>query len=239
MTADWRRLYGKICENQELGECSLGANLLFERILTKTDDAGRFYADPILINKLVFTARKDIKDRQISKWLEELANKKLIQLYVANNKKYLFFCNFHKYQQLRKDIKPKIFFPEPPVTNTEQSVTNTEQSVDIRIEENREEEKRIDIDTRTFFDYFLLKTQKNFKLTPDKQDLIAKRLKEGYTLEQLKQAVDNFVQDDWEGRRDHLDLIYCIGKQKGKPDNLEKWLNWKPKDKFDKYLKKE
>ena len=56
MMADWRKLYGKICENQELGECSMGANLLFERILTKTDDEGRYYADPTLINKLIFTS---------------------------------------------------------------------------------------------------------------------------------------------------------------------------------------
>jgi len=76
-----------------------------------------------------------------------------------------------------------------------------------------------------FWEYFILKTKKNFKLTRDKQELIEKRLREGYTLEQLKQAVDNFVQDTWESRAEHLDLIYCIGKQKGKPDNLEKWLN--------------
>lgn len=88
------------------------------------------------------------------------------------------------------------------------------------------ESKEKDLDT--FFSYFNLKTKKAFKLTPAAKDLITKRLKEGYTLEQLKKAVDNFVLDDWPERQNRLDLIYCIGRQRGKPDNLEKWLNYKP-----------
>lgn len=75
-----------------------------------------------------------------------------------------------------------------------------------------------------FWEYFLLKTKKKFTLTKDKKDLIKKCLSE-HSLDDLKRAVDNFVADDWAGRSDNLDLIYCIGKQKGKPDNLEKWLN--------------
>ncbi len=80
-------------------------------------------------------------------------------------------------------------------------------------------------DIQLFFDYFLLKTKKQFRLTTISKGLIAARLKEGYTLDQLRKAVDNFIADTWEGRKNHLDLIYCIGRQKGKPDNLEKWLN--------------
>ncbi len=142
MMADWRKLHSKICENEELGECSIGANLLFERLLIKTDDEGRFYGNPIIINKLVFTARKDIKNSQIDKWLVELTKKELIQPYIANKKKYLYFLNFHKYQQLRKDIKPKIYYPTPPVTDSERPVTDSLQPVDIRGEEKRGEERR-------------------------------------------------------------------------------------------------
>jgi uncharacterized phage protein (TIGR02220 family) len=82
--------------------------------------------------------------------------------------------------------------------------------------------------TQEVFDYFLLKTKKTFRMTPAAQNLIEQRLNDGYTLEQLKQAIDNFVQDDWPERHKHLDLIYCLGKQRGKPDALEKWLNYKP-----------
>lgn len=84
-------------------------------------------------------------------------------------------------------------------------------------------------DTHTFFDYFCLKTKKAFKLTDANKQLIAKKLKEGYTIDDLKKATDNFVRDDWPERVNRLDLIYCIGKQRGKPDNLEKWMNIQPK----------
>ena len=80
------------------------------------------------------------------------------------------------------------------------------------------------------FTYYLIKTKKKFKLTIDRMALIKKRLKEGYKVDDLKTAIDNFVLDDWEGRANHMDLIYCIGKQKGKPDALEKWLNKKGGD---------
>ncbi|MES0334816.1 MAG: Lin1244/Lin1753 domain-containing protein [Candidatus Magnetobacterium sp. LHC-1] len=95
---------------------------------------------------------------------------------------------------------------------------------------NKEINKEINKDVETFFDYFTLKTKKRFRLTDANKELIRTRLKDGYTIEQLKKAVDNFIQDDWPERKDHMDLIYCIGKQKGKPDNLEKWLNYKPKE---------
>ena len=96
--------------------------------------------------------------------------------------------------------------------------------MDMDMDMDKDKDKEVLI----FWNYYLLKVKKKFKLTSDKKALIKKKLGEGYTLEQLKQAVDRFAQDDWEGRQDRLDLIYCIGKQQGKPDNLEKWLN-KPK----------
>lgn len=80
-----------------------------------------------------------------------------------------------------------------------------------------------------FFAYYLLKTKTKFRLTPDKKALILSRLQTGYTIDQLKLAVDNFIKDPWEDRKKHLDLIYCIGKQRGKPDSLEKWLNFSVK----------
>jgi len=89
-----------------------------------------------------------------------------------------------------------------------------------------------------FFNYFLLKTKKVFKLTLTNRNLIRQRLNDGFTIEQMEQAVDNFMQDDWPDRQKHLDLIYCIGIR-NKIDNLEKWLNYKPKDKTTLIFKKE
>ena len=87
-------------------------------------------------------------------------------------------------------------------------------------------------DIEDFFSYYKEKIKKNVRLTDEKIRLIKAKLSEGYSIEQLKQAVDNFIQDDWVGRKDNLDLIYCIGKQKDKADNLEKWINYVPSKKL-------
>jgi hypothetical protein len=74
-----------------------------------------------------------------------------------------------------------------------------------------------------FWGYFLLKTKRAFKLTEDKKKLIKQCLLE-HPLGDLKKAVDAFVSDPWPERKRYMDLIYCIGKQRGKPDNVERWL---------------
>ena len=98
-----------------------------------------------------------------------------------------------------------------------------------------EVDKEVDKDKNSkcvteFFNYFLLKTKKSLKLTSERKVIIEHRLKEGRTLEQLKQAVDNFILDDWQDRHKFIDIVYCIGIR-NKVDNLDKWLNNKPKKK--------
>ena len=82
-------------------------------------------------------------------------------------------------------------------------------------------------DISIWWEHFLLKTKRKFKFTADKKALIKKRLLEGRTMDEFKIVVDNFVNDKWSGRSDNMNLIYCIGKQRDKPDNFEKWLNMK------------
>lgn len=111
--------------------------------------------------------------------------------------------------------------------------------VDKEKEEDKDKEKEEDKSAPLvdFFNYYLLKTKRSFRLTDSNRALIEKRLGEGFTVDQLKTAVDNFVADDWPDRHKHLELIYCIGQQKGRPDNLEKWLNKPKTSEVDKWRK--
>jgi len=95
--------------------------------------------------------------------------------------------------------------------------------VDIDKEVEEEIEKRKKFVTETF-DYFLLKTKQKLQLTSERKAIIEKRYKNGKTIEELKKAIDNFIQDDWEDRSKFMDLIYCLGVR-NKIDNFEKWLN--------------
>ena len=107
--------------------------------------------------------------------------------------------------------------------------------VDKEVEEEIERRKGF---VTEIFGYFLLKTKQKLQLTSERKLIIERRYRDGQTIERLKTAVDNFIQDDWEERPKFMDLVYCIGIR-NKIDNLDKWLNWKPKDPMAKYLKKE
>ena len=151
--------------------------------------------------------------------MKGLMNEGMIELTTRPRGNLITVLNYDRYQKLENYLMKKSH--EEPQTNHKQTTTDKELI---------ERKEKINTCIESFFQYFLLKTRKEFKLTKDKRRLIARRFEEGYTLQQLKQAVDSFVADDWPGRADHLDLIYCIGKQKGKPDNLEKWLNIQKKE---------
>jgi len=114
--------------------------------------------------------------------------------------------------------------------NFVECVTELSKVRTLELEEELEKDKESKDEkfVTEFFGYFLLKTKKAFKLTPTVRILIRQRLKQGFTIEQMRQAVDNFIQDDWSEREKHLDLVYCIGVR-NKIDNLDKWLNYKPK----------
>ena len=105
-------------------------------------------------------------------------------------------------------------------------VTKEDNQACIEVEKIRSREDKDNGRVTDFFNYFVTKTNKNLKLTAERQAIIKKRLEEGRTIQELKTAVDNFVQDDWQDRHKFIDIVYCIGVR-NKIDNLDKWLNSK------------
>ena len=107
-----------ICIDKRLNSVSEGAENLFYRLLSKTDDAGRVFADSSLIKGQIYP-RREISLKGIEERLRELnevkddKGKGLIVLYEAKNEMYCCFPNFNKHQTLRSDIKQKISYPQP------------------------------------------------------------------------------------------------------------------------------
>jgi uncharacterized phage protein (TIGR02220 family) len=101
-------------------------------------------------------------------------------------------------------------------------------SLDKEKDKEKEEEKErssVTNSTRlvnSVFDYFLGKTKKRFQLTQDRRKLI-KGVLEAYSENDCKRAIDNFVNDPWPDRKQHLDPKYCF-----KLEKFEKWVNQKP-----------
>jgi hypothetical protein len=84
--------------------------------------------------------------------------------------------------------------------------------------------------SRLMFDYYLQKTGKKFAFTDDRRRLVEQALGR-YTPEEVRYAIDRFVEDDWPERQRYLDPVYCFGKQRGKADNLDRWVNTPPRKK--------
>ena len=237
-----RYLKPEFWKDEDIAELSPIIRLFFMGLWNFADKSGRLEDRPKYLKKEIFPDQK----ADVEKFLITLtkvktnSNRPFIQRYEENGEKYIQILSWYKHQKPHHTEAESKIPPAPPLSKDNGDGEGKKQSRELRNGEVTVKkplnEKNKDIDT--FFSYYLLKTKKAFKLTPDKKALIHQRLKDGYTLEQLKQAVDNFMLDDWKGREDRLDLIYCIGKQKDKPDNLEKWLN-KKQDPFAKYYKKE
>lgn len=91
-----------------------------------------------------------------------------------------------------------------------------------------ENESEYEIETvKEVFSYFCLMLSKKIQLTPERKDIITKRLKEGRTIEEMKTAIYNFSKDDWPDRYKHCDIVYCLGTR-NKVNNLDRWLSHEP-----------
>jgi len=220
----------EICESNSFASLKDSNSQLLCILLTSWwDDHGKMIGDEIWIQGNIVRKLPQFTIKEIKRCLINIDLNTDVQWWIDEfGCKWLYWSNFDKHQTISQEKKTKDILPSPKIPkNPQKSLGEHHQQDEVKDEVKDEEEGRVKQTYSDFFSYYLLKTKKAFKLTKSCRDLIDSRLKDGFTIDQMKTAVDNFVQDDWVDRSKHLDLIYCIGKQKGKPDNLEKWLNIK------------
>jgi hypothetical protein len=197
------------------------------------------------------------KGREIKNYIEKLIEKKKIIEYKTNNKTIHWIVNLLKHQPLDNPTLPKLPLPRWISCETKQYKTSKrvfahytiireklpadylsatcrlpvgEQKLSNVTKRNvmkRNVMKRKEKFIAEIFSYFLLKTNQKLQLTPERKTIIEKQYEDGKTLEDLKKAIDNFIQDPWEDRPKYMDLVYCLGVR-NKISNFEKWFNWKP-----------
>ncbi len=206
------------------------ARVLYFMLYPHADVEGRLSADPIDIMAECIPLFK-WKGEIICKALNDLHAIGLIVLYKVNERIYLQITRFHDFQRIDRGREAGSKIPAPnsnelqiaPDNSSEHAISKVKLSISlskVKLIKNKGD----------FFNYFLLKTNKKLKLTSERERIIVQRL-QTHSLEDLKRAVDNFIQDDWPDRGNYIDIVYCIGVR-NRVDNLEKWLNWKPKSKL-------
>lgn len=115
-------------DSEKVNACSFGAETFYTRLVARSDDLARYWADPPMVLGKLFThrfAKGEVDATLISVWLTELAKVGLIVVYEVGGRRYLQMVNCRK--ALRKDVRLKSTFPGPedgqllvydPVTDT-------------------------------------------------------------------------------------------------------------------------
>lgn len=190
--ASGRLLQKRISNSKKMAQLSCdGARLLYSWILPHLDQNGNFYADPDMVNNLVFTRlKKSIKD--IEKWLDELELAGCIVRYEVDGEIYLNYPDFFEKQpNIRPDREGKTDLPNiSPDKILKRSGNDPDELHLNRIEENRREAE-IYAPVIAFLNE---KTGKDFQVK-SKGSIrhIEARIKEGFTLDDFKAVIEHRV----------------------------------------------
>lgn len=129
-----------ICTSDNINSLSLGAEILFYRLIVKADDFGCYHGNVKIIKGSCFPLKADdIKDKQLIEWINELIKAGLIFMYDGDDKKpYLKLVKWDKHQQKRAN-KPKFPLPKSNDINCNQVIT------DVNVNENENENENVNV----------------------------------------------------------------------------------------------
>lgn len=108
-----RILRDGINSSPRVNRLSMGAEILYRRLMSIVDDYGRFHAAPVTIRGACWPTCPDkVTEKQVSSWLSECStgDRPLIQVYESESARYLQLEGFG--QQVRTKSK----FPQPAST---------------------------------------------------------------------------------------------------------------------------
>lgn len=172
-------------DSESVDKLSAEGERLFTRLFMKADDYGSYHANIKLIRSTLFPLKTNIRETDISRWLEELQTAGLIFFYDVESKKYLRVINFG--QRLRNMKK---LFPHEPDRDLSASRGNL--PPETKRNETESETKRNEVaqfGSEIFYDFDVL----NEKLLKDELwiEISAKNLRA--EISEIQAAVPNFI----------------------------------------------
>lgn len=98
-----RLIKESICTSEDIAALSMGAEILFYRLIVKADDYGAYFGNAQIIKNTCFPLKSnEIKLSQVQTWINELAEAGLIYYYTAEDgKNYVQLAKWGKHQQIR------------------------------------------------------------------------------------------------------------------------------------------
>lgn len=118
------------------------ARLLFTWLIAHLDCEGRLHGDPTTVKSIVFPRRK-ISVQKVNKYLNEIAEKRLILRYSVNGNDYLLAPHFEKHQvglQKSKEAQSQIPPPTPELLQSNSRVTPPQAEAEAEVKVKAEVE---------------------------------------------------------------------------------------------------
>ncbi len=156
--------------SEKVNNISIGAEVLFTRLIMKADDFGAYHANVKLINAALFPLKDKITDSNISGWIKELQKYDLIELYSVENKNYLIIKEFGQRLRNMRNAFPRPLndkLPPNAANDGQLAATRGETLPEVELEENSkrresesEEESRLKMNAESeFFDLDFIKNK--------------------------------------------------------------------------------
>ena len=113
-----RILKDSILTDKAFNSLTLAEESIYHRLLVSADDYGIFYADPILLLRLLYPRKTDISEETIRESLDHLEGARIISRYTAEGEDYLRICSWENDQRIRNS-RHKFPVPEEEETSPE------------------------------------------------------------------------------------------------------------------------
>lgn len=140
-----RILKDSILTDKAFNSLTLAEESIYHRLLVSADDYGIFYADPILLLRLLYPRKTDIPEETIRESLDHLEEAGFIHRYTADGEDYLKILPWEKHQRLRngrhKFPCPDGFEEEVPPETEAEAEKETESEEGKKKESKPQKEK--------------------------------------------------------------------------------------------------
>ena len=221
-----------ICTSENIDALTPEEETFFYRLIVNCDDYGRMDARTPILRAKCFPLKLDkVKDKEIEKWIKNLARQQLIIIYEVEDRLYLQMVTWDKHQQIRAKRSK---FPSPEDGRikliADDSRCNQKSANVPVIQSNPIQSNPNPIPYKEIIDYLNKKTGKKFSHTgKETKEFINGRWSEGRTLEDFKAVIDNKVLS-WKGKTNEKGESmenFLRPSTLFRPTNFENYLNEK------------
>ena len=188
--------------DEALGTVSIQAQCLFVGLITQADDEGRVEGGAARMRALIWPYKVEVPPESVEQWLDELQNSALVSRYIIAERQYLALNGWSRNQKVDRPSMSRI--PAPPNGDSAHAREDsrglaldqgprTKDQGDEDSLRSSSVEPRLD-DPGTINELFAYWQQRcghgHAMLTPERRSKLVARLKQGYTPEQIRQAID-------------------------------------------------